>query len=420
LINTNAFGPDVTVNLVLASPTGGASLGTPSTAVLTIQNPNAPMFGSLEFSTSSYAVPGGSGLATISVVRTGGADGTVSINFQTVDGTAIAGVDYVATSGTLTFPNGVTTQTFAVPILAPPGVQGNRALGLVLSAPTGGASLGTPSTATLTIQDVVGPTVTNLSLLTNRQGITGIVVTFSEPLNPTRAVNPLNYNYGVQGHGRDTRFGTSDDVVVGFSSIVYDAASRSVTLTLSATVHRNAFLRLAINQVTDDPNVAVGVADLAGNLLDGNYSGQPGGVFVTQFALGNQLSYIDAQGNHVSLRLAGGGQIELFRGDNGNAQLLRLAGTVAGRSTLSGQVHKSPAGGNGLTPIPVIAGADSARIALTNPPFVIGTIARDSISAQAVDSLLTTGALSIGPRGNPAPLGRRNVPVRSFRSTTRG
>jgi hypothetical protein len=100
--------------------------------------------------------------------------------------------------------------------------------------------------------------------------------------------------------------------------------------------------------------------------------------------------------------------------------LLRLAGTVAGRSTLSGQVHKSPAGGNGLTPIPAIAGADSARIALTNPPFVIGAIARDSISAQAVDSLLTSGTLSIGPRGNPAPLGRRNVPVRSFRSTTRG
>ncbi len=41
----------------------------------------------------------------------------VTINYATADGTALAGVNYTATSGTLTFPAGITTQTIRVPIL---------------------------------------------------------------------------------------------------------------------------------------------------------------------------------------------------------------------------------------------------------------------------------------------------------------
>jgi hypothetical protein len=41
----------------------------------------------------------------------------VTVNFTTIDGTAIAGVDYVATSGMLTFAAGVTTQSITVDVL---------------------------------------------------------------------------------------------------------------------------------------------------------------------------------------------------------------------------------------------------------------------------------------------------------------
>ena len=39
------------------------------------------------------------------------------MNYATADGTAIAGTNYTATSGTLTFAPGVTTETIRVPIL---------------------------------------------------------------------------------------------------------------------------------------------------------------------------------------------------------------------------------------------------------------------------------------------------------------
>jgi len=44
-------------------------------------------------------------------------DQDVMVNFNTADGTAIAGLDYVATSGTLTFARGETTKTITVDVL---------------------------------------------------------------------------------------------------------------------------------------------------------------------------------------------------------------------------------------------------------------------------------------------------------------
>jgi hypothetical protein len=44
-------------------------------------------------------------------------DELVTVNFATADGTAIAGVDYVASSGTLTFDRGETTKTITIQVL---------------------------------------------------------------------------------------------------------------------------------------------------------------------------------------------------------------------------------------------------------------------------------------------------------------
>ena len=41
----------------------------------------------------------------------------VTVNYATTDGTALAGTNYTAGSGTLTFPAGITTQTIRVPIV---------------------------------------------------------------------------------------------------------------------------------------------------------------------------------------------------------------------------------------------------------------------------------------------------------------
>jgi len=75
------------------------------------------------------------------------------VNYATSDGTAVAGTDYVGTNGTLTFGAGETTKTFTIGITNDTIVNGNRTVTLSLSAPGGGARLGTPATAMLTITD---------------------------------------------------------------------------------------------------------------------------------------------------------------------------------------------------------------------------------------------------------------------------
>src|SRR5262249_61605645 len=80
-------------------------------------------------------------------------DVLVTVNYATSNGTATAGSDYTATSGTLSFGIGETQKTFTVAISNDTLVEGSETLGLTLSTPTGGPPLGTQSTATLTIQD---------------------------------------------------------------------------------------------------------------------------------------------------------------------------------------------------------------------------------------------------------------------------
>ena len=98
--------------------------------------------------TSSWSTPG---IATILVDRAGNTSGTVSVGFATADGTAVAGVDYASTSGSLTFAPGVTTQSISVPLLDARIAVGDFAFTITLSTPAGGATLGTPATTTVII-----------------------------------------------------------------------------------------------------------------------------------------------------------------------------------------------------------------------------------------------------------------------------
>jgi hypothetical protein len=324
---------------------------------------------------ASYTVSQSAGTATITVLRSSaGLAGSVA--YATSDGTAKAGVDYVTASGVLSFAPGQTSTTFTVSIINTQQVGGSRYLNLTLSNPSSGTELGFPSQATLTINAFTtsGPTVSSLQVISSSHGITAVVLTFSEPLDPARATDLLNYGYSLQAAGKDQRFGTADDILFGIALATYDAATQSVTLHMANPIRCHSFIRLTINQATDNATVPVGVSDASGNLLDGNYDGRPGGVFVATFAQGPQLSYLDGHGNSVSLRVAGGGTMLLTRRASGDAWQVSLLHVVPGRTALSGQVRRASPGATGITPIASIIGTAGARVLLTNPPFVVGSI----------------------------------------------
>jgi hypothetical protein len=95
--------------------------------------------------------------ATITVVRGGPTTGTVTVSYTTADGSARAPMDYATKSGTLSFGPGVKSLSFAVTTVNTPNADGARTVSLSLGPPTGGATLGTNATATLTIQDNDAP-----------------------------------------------------------------------------------------------------------------------------------------------------------------------------------------------------------------------------------------------------------------------
>ncbi|MGH9267111.1 MAG: Calx-beta domain-containing protein, partial [Acidimicrobiales bacterium] len=73
----------------------------------------------------------------------------VSVNFTTVDGTAKAGTEYTATSGTLTFAPAQTSRSVSVPVLASGRLKPDQSFRLQLSSPVGASILRGTATATL-------------------------------------------------------------------------------------------------------------------------------------------------------------------------------------------------------------------------------------------------------------------------------
>jgi Leucine-rich repeat (LRR) protein len=124
--------------------------------------------GILQFSADNYTVNEGEATATITVTRTGGTAGTVSVDYASTDDTAIAGSDYTAVSDTLNWADGdATAKTFTVNIIDDSTVEDQERLYLSLGNVTGGAAIGNPNTAALTITDndsLDDPSVSNVQV----------------------------------------------------------------------------------------------------------------------------------------------------------------------------------------------------------------------------------------------------------------
>lgn len=142
-----------TLNLFLSSASG-ATLGSPSSATLTINDddPSSPT-GTLAFSLSNYSRIENQGPIDIVVNRTGGSSGAASINYSTSNGSAVAGSDYSAASGTLNWNNGEEgSKSFSVAVVNDSDDESNETVNLALSNASG-AALGSPGSAVLTIED---------------------------------------------------------------------------------------------------------------------------------------------------------------------------------------------------------------------------------------------------------------------------
>jgi hypothetical protein len=109
--------------------------------------------GSIQHTATSTNVLKSAGLAAILVSRTGGSTGPASVDFSTADGTAVAGTDYTASYGTLTWADGDTsTKSIAIPLLNNPAIGPSKSLTVSLSNPLY-ATIGSAAVNTTTIAE---------------------------------------------------------------------------------------------------------------------------------------------------------------------------------------------------------------------------------------------------------------------------
>ena len=111
--------------------------------------------GTIQLGSTTYDVTEGA-VINILVTRSGGSSGVASVDYATSDGTAVAGTDYPATSGTLTFADGISgNQTISILITDDTTAEVAEAFTLTLSNASG-ATLGANSSATVNIVNAPG------------------------------------------------------------------------------------------------------------------------------------------------------------------------------------------------------------------------------------------------------------------------
>jgi uncharacterized repeat protein (TIGR01451 family) len=162
---------------------------------------------------------------------------TVTVNYSTAPGTAVAGIDYVAQTGTVTFAPGTTTQTISIPLLNNGVATDNKTFTLTLATPTNAGF--TKATATATIRDVSSLPAIEIKGTTIVEADAGttnatFVVTLSKP-----STTPVTVTYA-----------TADDTAKAGS----DYIAKTGTLTFAPGVTQQTVTVAVIGDTKDEIN----------------------------------------------------------------------------------------------------------------------------------------------------------------------
>lgn len=207
--------PSKTFDLLLDGATNAYIDTTPG--VGTILNDDFPTISV----NNTIATAGSEGTTTYAVFAVSLIPGTsapVSVDYATKDGTAIAGTDYTATTGTLNFTANQTSQTIMVPVIGSDDIKDGGTFFLDLSSPSSTALLGTAE-GTATIQKQ--PSISVADTTADESGASDVPATFTVTLS-----NPSTQTVTVA-------YATQDGTAVGGTN--YTATSGTLTFAPGVT-----------------------------------------------------------------------------------------------------------------------------------------------------------------------------------------
>ncbi|QLE55149.1 NF038122 family metalloprotease [Nostoc sp. TCL26-01] len=243
-----------TLTLALGNVTGGATLGSQTTASLTIVDDTSQ----IAFADTSFRL--GEGATNyIQLVRTGSTANAVSATLTFTNGTATGNSDFDNSDITVNFAANETSKTIAIPVTDDAIAEGIETFNLSLSNPTGGAALGSVSSAIATIVD----NDTNLKLnLTADAGMSAqVVAAFTQAANrwATLLNNDvtLNLNIAFRDMGTAT-VGQTSSLRNNFTytevrnALIAKGSSADDSLAIANLPTGNA-LNLLLNRTTNSP-----------------------------------------------------------------------------------------------------------------------------------------------------------------------
>ncbi|MDZ8078187.1 MAG: DUF4347 domain-containing protein [Nostoc sp. DcaGUA01] len=281
---------DETINLTLSHPkqTGAIASGT----VTIVDDDNIPAISILDKSGTEA-----SGNFVFTVKLSNLSSDVITVQYNTSNDTAIAGVDYTSATGTLTFNPGVTTQTISVPILNDFVAESSERFFVNLTNPTNASIADNQATGTITDNDTAGFTISPaVGLVTTEAGGTA--------------------NFNIQLTSQPTA-----DVILNFSSSNVNEGTVSVSSVTFTAANWNTPQIITVTGVDDgiaDDNIAYQIITAKAVSSDAKYSIiNPADIDVVNIKNGNQVNSI-ITGSALANNLQGTSSDDLIFGFAGN------------------------------------------------------------------------------------------------------
>ena len=219
---------DETLTLVLG-PATGATIAD-GTAQGTILNDDLPP---PALTISDAQVTEGDGgtqqmLFTVSLSRA--ATSAVAVNWTTQNGTATAGSDYLATTGTLSFAAGEVSKTIAVTVNGDTAVEANESFNLLLSGASGATIADGTGLGTIANDDVALPGIT-ISDAQVTEGSSGTRQMLFTVTLSSAAAGPVTVNWATQNG--TAAAGTDYSAATGTLSFAAGETSKTIAVTVN-------------------------------------------------------------------------------------------------------------------------------------------------------------------------------------------
>ncbi len=254
--------PDETFTVTLSNASGAGI--TAATATGTITNDDIAPALSIGSASKAEGSSGTSNLA-FTVTLSKASTTPVTVNYATSNGTATAGQDYTAASGTVTFAAGETSKTVNVAIAGDTAAEDDETFTVTLSSPSGATIATASATGTITNDDGTPPPSVSIGNTSKAEGNSGTSnLAFTVTLSKA-STTPVTVNYATS-NGTAT---AGQDYTAASGTITFAAGETSKTVNVAvagdATVESDETLTVTLSSPS---GAVIGTATATGTITN--------------------------------------------------------------------------------------------------------------------------------------------------------